>query len=144
MFLNRFIKLVLLAGTFYLGKELGVWDDPEPVELKGSIPPPRLETEETVDTESSSEKKVDKKEKTEYQNTFFDDEDKRKLQRKKEDLEKKFCPRGSICEPPPKPLSESVGDALYDTWLALKKIPSYWSRAAENLGNTICRFFKGD
>nr|XP_016996762.2 uncharacterized protein LOC108057132 [Drosophila takahashii] len=127
MIVHRFIKLVLFASTFYLAKELGVWEDPE----------------EPLETESSNEPTLEKKS-PDYQNTFFDDEDKRKLQRKKEDLEKKFCPRGSICEPPPKPLSETIGDALYDTWLALKKIPPYWSRAAESMGATICRFFKGD
>jgi len=98
----------------------------------------------SVETESSSGGQSVEKKVPSFQNTFFDDEDKRKLKRKKEDLEKKFCPRGSICEPPPKPLSESVGDALYDTWLALKKIPSYWSSAAESLATSICRFIKGD
>ncbi|XP_016988749.1 uncharacterized protein LOC108051238 [Drosophila rhopaloa] len=139
MILNRFLKFVLFAGTFYLGKELGVWDDP--VELKSSTP--IQETDETVETESSREKTVEKKG-PDYHNSFFDEEEKRKLQRKKEDMEKKLCPKGSICEPPPKPLSESVGEALYDTWLALKKIPSYWSRAAESMADSICRFFKGD
>jgi len=140
MILHRLIKFVLFAGTFYLGKELGGWDDP----VEPEIGKPKLETEDSVDTESSSGGQSVEKKVPSFQNTFFDDEDKRKLKRKKEDLEKKFCPRGSICEPPPKPLSESVGDALYDTWLALKKIPSYWSSAAESLATSICRFIKGD
>ncbi|XP_016946965.1 uncharacterized protein LOC108022508 [Drosophila biarmipes] len=140
MILHRLIKFVLFAGTFYLGKELGGWDDP----VEAEIGKPKLETEDPVGTESSSSDQSAEKKTHDFQNTFFDDEDKRKLQRKKEDLEKKLCPRGSICEPPPKPLSESVGDALYDTWLALKKIPSYWSRAAESMATSICRLFKGD
>nr|XP_016928686.1 uncharacterized protein LOC108009121 [Drosophila suzukii] len=140
MILHRLIKFVLFAGTFYLGKELGGWDDP----VEPEIGKPKLETEDSVETESSSGGQSVEKKVPSFQNTFFDDEDKRKLKRKKEDLEKKFCPRGSICEPPPKPLSESVGDALYDTWLALKKIPSYWSSAAESLATSICRFIKGD
>jgi len=140
MILHRLIKFVLFAGTFYLGKELGGWDDP----VEPEIGKPKLETEDSVETESSSGGQSVEKKVPSFQNTFFDDEDKRKLKRKKEDLEKKFCPRGSICEPPPKTLSESVGDALYDTWLALKKIPSYWSSAAESLATSICRFIKGD
>jgi len=140
MILHRLIKFVLFAGTFYLGKELGGWDDP----VEPEIGKPKLETEDSVETESSSGGQSVEKKVPSFQNTFFDDEDKRKLKRKKEDLEKKFCPRGSICEPPPKPLSESVGDALYDTWLALKRIPSYWSSAAESLATSICRFIKGD
>ncbi|XP_016928686.2 uncharacterized protein [Drosophila suzukii] len=139
MILHRLIKFVLFAGTFYLGKELGGWEDP----VEPEIGKPKLETEDSVETESSSGGQSVEKKVPSFQNTFFDDEDKRKLKRKKEDLEKKFCPRGSICEPPPKPLSESVGDALYDTWLALKKIPSYWSSAAESLATSICRFIKG-
>ncbi|XP_037716668.1 uncharacterized protein LOC119551404 [Drosophila subpulchrella] len=140
MILHRLIKFVLFAGTFYLGKELGGWDDPVEPEI-GKL---KLETEDSVETESSSGGQSVEKKVPNFQNTFFDDEDKRKLKRKKEDLEKKFCPRGSICEPPPKPLSESVGDALYDTWLALKKIPSYWSSAFESMATSICRLIKGD
>ncbi|XP_017049570.1 uncharacterized protein LOC108093798 [Drosophila ficusphila] len=136
MVVQRFIKFVLFAGTFYLAKELGVWEDP--VE-----PDVNMEKEGSVETESSTEQPAERKS-PDFKKAFFDEEDKRKLQRKKEELEKKLCPKGSICEPPPKSLSESIGEALYDTWLALKKIPPYWMEAAENVAESICRLIKGD
>ncbi|XP_017078485.1 uncharacterized protein LOC108112750 [Drosophila eugracilis] len=137
MILQKLIKFVLFAGSFYLGKELGVFEDP--------IEPntPRLEVE-PFEAESNQSGQPEEKKSPDNKHVFFDEEDKRKLKRKKEEMEKKFCPKGSICEPPPKPLGESIGDALYDTWLALKKIPSYWRETADSMADTICRFFKGD
>ncbi|XP_017147951.1 uncharacterized protein LOC108159294 [Drosophila miranda] len=78
-------------------------------------------------------------------NILFDEDDKRDLQRKTDDFKRKYCTKGGICEPPPpKPFSQSIADAWSDTVRTLKKIPAFWSGAARDLGNSICRLFKGD
>ncbi|XP_033155917.1 uncharacterized protein LOC117138149 [Drosophila mauritiana] len=132
MILNRLIKLVLFSSTIYLVKALGVWE--EPFEARNSTL--GKEGEEPLETKNSNDKS---EEGTDIGATIS-----KELQKKKEDLEKKFCPKGTFCEPPPKPLSKTVGEALSNTWGVLKGIPSYWSETFETVGARICQFFRGD
>lgn len=128
------------ASAFYLGQKLDIFDgavetnNERTVSEAGSQP---------GENERLPGRPVEKN--SDPKNSFFNEEDQRRMQRAKEDLEKKFCTKHGLCQPPPpKPLTESVSEALYDTWLALKKIPSYWQRTANNIGDRICRWFSGD
>ncbi|XP_020804538.1 uncharacterized protein LOC110181196 [Drosophila serrata] len=133
MILQKLVNVFAFAGAFYVSHKLGVWYDP--VDTESNISQP-------VEIEKSKDQPVDIK--NNDQNSILSEEDKRRLQRAKEDLEKKVCTKHGLCEPTPKPLSESVSEAFYDTWLALKKIPSFWARTANNIGEKICRFFSDD
>ncbi|XP_017024535.1 uncharacterized protein [Drosophila kikkawai] len=124
MVLQKLVNVIAFTSAFYLSQQLGFLYDPVEIESKKSPP---------VETEKNND------------NSFFNEEDKRRLKRAKEDLEKKICTKNGLCEPPPpKPITESVSEAIYDTWLAVKKIPSCWSRAYDNICDTISRMFGGD
>ncbi|KRK00385.1 uncharacterized protein LOC26534952 [Drosophila yakuba] len=132
MVIRSLIKLVLFSTTIYLAKELGVWDDPiEPTTNKLGI-----EAEEPLETKNSNDKP---EERTDIGATIS-----KELQKKKQDLEKKFCPKDSTCYSPSKPLGETIGEAFSKTWVALKGIPSYWGATFERIGARICQFFRGD
>ncbi|KQS62388.1 uncharacterized protein LOC26526475 [Drosophila erecta] len=132
MIMRRLMKLVLFSSTIYLVKELGVWDEP----IKPTSSKLGIEAEEPLKTKNSNDKP---QEGTDIGTTIS-----KELLKKKEDLEKKFCPKGTFCEPPPKPLGETIGEAFSKTWVALKGIPSYWSATFEKVGVRICQFFRGD
>ncbi|XP_030386829.1 uncharacterized protein LOC115633504 [Scaptodrosophila lebanonensis] len=125
------IKLVLLAGTVCAIKEFGFWESNEQ---------PRQAKVEAMNNVRSD----DDEDKPALSKIMLDDDDKRELKRKADDLRRKFCTKGGICEPPPpKKWDEAFDDAWKDTYSALKKLPDIWSRFARDIQESICEFFKG-
>ncbi|XP_034141254.1 uncharacterized protein LOC117591949 [Drosophila guanche] len=120
MFVVKVLKVMGLVGGILLIKELGDWpEEPEAAHAEASKESPK--------------------------NILLDEDDKRDLKRKTNDLKRKYCTKGGICEPPPpKPFSESIADAWGDTVRAVKKIPALWGGVASDLGDSICRLFKGE
>lgn len=138
MILGRFVRFLVFASTIYLAKELGSWDEVGQ-RVGAERPPSDLPVADDGFKEVPTPKELGS---SNTDRPFFDEEDKRRLKRAQEDLGKKIC-KPPLCEPKPKPFTESVSDALYDTWLALKKIPDYWSRAATDIQESISKFFDG-
>ncbi|XP_022226258.2 uncharacterized protein LOC111076682 [Drosophila obscura] len=131
MFMVKILKILGFAGTVLFIKELGNSDTASAlVDCNQEEPPGAAPIELAKD----GSRKI-----------LFDEDDKRDLKRKTDDFKRKYCTKGGICEPPPpKPFSESIADAWSDTVRALKKIPAFWGGVASDLGDSICRLFKGD
>ncbi|XP_017108209.2 uncharacterized protein [Drosophila bipectinata] len=138
MILGRFVRFLVLAGTIYLAKEFGSWD-----EVGHRVGAERPASDLPVGADGHEEKPTPKDLMApDSHRLLFDEEDKRRMKRAQEDLGKKLC-QPPLCEPKPKPLTEAINDALYDTWLAIKKIPDYWSRAAADVQESVSKFFDG-